>query len=155
MVVVTEYNYATEYFTAYTTVDGVAATTTECETKTKKKTAKAKSTSKSHKKHHSKSESKSKSKTTSTSTTASKTATTTSAASSSAAVALDSHNTLRSNHAATALIWDSDLEALAKTWSDKCVFEDGGGDSVGAGSNVAAISGTAGTVAEMIAMWSA
>ena len=68
--------------------------------------------------------------------------------------AIASHNDLRAHYGASDLVWNATLVALAQTWADNCVWEDGGGDSVGAGSNIAAISGSGGNTTAQISMWS-
>lgn len=68
--------------------------------------------------------------------------------------AVSAHNELRAHYQAADLVWNSTLEALAQTWAANCVWEDGGGESVGAGSNIAAISGSDGNTTAQIEMWS-
>jgi len=52
--------------------------------------------------------------------------------------ALQAHNAERAKRNAAPLTWSEELAAAAKTWTDKCVFEHGGGKPLGAGENLAA-----------------
>jgi len=51
--------------------------------------------------------------------------------------ALKAHNDERAQHGAEPLVWSDDLENAAQAWTDKCVFEHGGGKALGAGENLA------------------
>ncbi|KAH8915963.1 PR-1-like protein [Atractiella rhizophila] len=52
--------------------------------------------------------------------------------------ALKGHNDFRAQYGAEALSWSDELEAAAQKWTDRCVFEHGGGVALGAGENIAA-----------------
>lgn len=94
--------------------------------------------------------------TTKTTTTTTAKATTTTAASSGSSSSSDDglsdsqqatflslHNSIRSEHGATALTWSGDLAAAAKGWADKCVFKHSGGSLGPYGENLAAGTGSA------------
>jgi uncharacterized protein YkwD len=40
---------------------------------------------------------------------------------------LSAHNTVRARHGARALTWGTDLEAAAKNWAQRCVWQHSGG----------------------------
>lgn len=70
-----------------------------------------------------------------------------------AQAALNAHNNLRAQHGAAPLVWDDSLASAAQDWANKCpsdltaldqtdesdagVFQHGGGESLGAGENLA------------------
>ncbi|GAA6004589.1 hypothetical protein JCM11491_002160 [Sporobolomyces phaffii] len=54
---------------------------------------------------------------------------------------LKAHNDLRAKHKAEPLSWSNELAAAAQSWTDKCVYQHGGGHAIGAGENIAAWTG--------------
>ena len=68
-------------------------------------------------------------------------------------VSLDLHNSFRAKHGVAALSWSDKLASTAQAWADRCVFEHGGGEAVGAGESLAAWSGGSGDVEQGVQMW--
>lgn len=65
---------------------------------------------------------------------------------------LQAHNDLRSKHKAKPLTWSSELASAAQDWSDKCIFQHGKGQAIGAGENLSAYTGSD-DVLSAIRMW--
>ncbi|KAG8914051.1 hypothetical protein FRC00_000945 [Tulasnella sp. 408] len=63
---------------------------------------------------------------------------------------LSLHNSIRSEHGASALQWSNDLAATAKSLADTCVFEHSGGPY---GENLAAGTGSAYDVPDAMKSW--
>ncbi|KAH6917211.1 PR-1-like protein [Coprinopsis sp. MPI-PUGE-AT-0042] len=55
---------------------------------------------------------------------------------------LNAHNTVRARHGARALTWGSDLEAAARNWAQRCVWQHSGGAVGSYGENLAAGTGS-------------
>ncbi|KAK4055574.1 hypothetical protein OIV83_000120 [Microbotryomycetes sp. JL201] len=68
-------------------------------------------------------------------------------------LALKAHNEFRAKHDAVALKWSNSLAAAAQKWSDRCVFEHGGGKGIGAGENLAATSDSKASITVGVKMW--
>ncbi|KPV77473.1 uncharacterized protein RHOBADRAFT_5088, partial [Rhodotorula graminis WP1] len=66
---------------------------------------------------------------------------------------LDLHNEYRAKHGVSALTWSDKLASTAQAWADRCVFEHGGGEAIGAGENLAAWRGGSGDVSQGVQMW--
>ncbi|KAM0788908.1 hypothetical protein ACM66B_002989 [Microbotryomycetes sp. NB124-2] len=68
-------------------------------------------------------------------------------------LALKAHNDFRTQHDAQPLKWSDSLAATAQKWSDRCVFEHGGGKGIGAGENLAATSDSKASITVGVKMW--
>jgi len=53
------------------------------------------------------------------------------------AAVLKAHNDYRAKHGANPLTWDAKLHTAAQAWTDRCVYEHGGGKSTNSGENIA------------------
>jgi pathogenesis-related protein 1 len=65
---------------------------------------------------------------------------------------LDAHNSVRAQHGAAALTWDSSLSDAAQSWGERCVFEHSGGSLGPFGENLFAVTGS-GTPAGAVKAW--
>jgi len=63
------------------------------------------------------------------------------------------HNTIRSQHGASALTWNAAMANAGEVWADKCVFEHSGGTLGPWGENIAAGTGSAYDVTAAMTSW--
>ncbi|KAG5733257.1 Protein PRY1 [Termitomyces sp. T112] len=66
---------------------------------------------------------------------------------------LSSHNTVRAQHGAAPLTWNTTLASKAQTWANKCVFKHSGGTLGPFGENLAAGTGSAYNIQAAVKSW--